>query len=186
MINFLKCRREISAFRYIKRGIPSVALSSEDNKSIDERIAFTKRLEEDDDELQVIFTVDLFNEGIDIPSVNTILMLRPTESSIIFIQQLGPGVFQWQSPNSTTQNSEVGQNIIFSYKRGINLHLFVRKFEEVEGVTQPFIYLGKVIPFSDTAEGNKPITIHFALENPVSEELYLDLTTRTDTLGKEI
>ena len=44
---------------------------------------------DDDDELKVIFTVDLFNEGIDIPSVNTILMLRPTESSIIFIQQLG-------------------------------------------------------------------------------------------------
>lgn len=97
----------------------------------------------------------------------------------------GPGTFQWQSPNSTTQDSEVGQNIIFSYKRGINLHLFVRKFEEVEGVTQPFVYLGKVVPFSDTAEGNKPITIHFALENPVPDELYLDFMTRTDTLGKE-
>ena len=95
-----------------------------------------------------------------------------------------PGVFQWQSPNSTTQDSEVGQNIIFSYKRGINLHLFVRKFEEVEGVTQPFVYLGKVVPFSDAAEGNKPITIHFALENPVPEDLYLDFTTRTDMLGK--
>lgn len=95
-----------------------------------------------------------------------------------------PGVFQWQSPNSTTQDSEVGQNIIFSYKLGINLHLFVRKFEEVEGVTQPFVYLGKVIPFSDTAEGNKPITILFALENTLPDELYLDFTTRTDTLGK--
>lgn len=96
-----------------------------------------------------------------------------------------PSVFQWQSPNSTTQESEVGQNIIFSYERGINLHLFVRKFEEIEGVTQPFVYLGKVEPFSDTAEGDKPITIHFALENPVPDELYLDFTTRTDTLGKE-
>ena len=96
-----------------------------------------------------------------------------------------PGVFQWQSPNSTTQDSEVGQNIIFSYKRGINLHLFVRKFEEVEGITQPFTYLGKVVPFSDTAEGNKPITIHFALENRVPDEMYLDFTTRTDMLGKE-
>jgi len=96
-----------------------------------------------------------------------------------------PGVFQWQSPNSTTQDSEVGQNIIFSYKRGINLHLFVRKFEEVEGVTQPFVYLGKVIPFSDSAEGNKPITIQFALENHVPDDMYLDFTTRTDMLGKQ-
>ena len=96
-----------------------------------------------------------------------------------------PGVFQWQTPNSTTQESELGKDIVFSYKRGINLHLFVRKFEEVEGVTQPFVYLGKVVPFSDTAEGNKPITIHFALEKQVPDELYLDFSTRTDKLGKE-
>ena len=99
---------------------------------------------------------------------------------------ISPGVFQWQSPNSTTQDSEVGQNIIFSYKRGINLHLFVRKFEEVEGVTQPFVYLGKVVPFSDSAEGNKPITIQFALENRVPDDMYLDFTTRTDMLGKDL
>ena len=95
-----------------------------------------------------------------------------------------PSVFQWQSPNSTTQESEIGKNIIFNYKREINLHLFVRKFEEIEGTTQPFTYLGKVISFSDTTEGSKPFTIHFALENPLPEELYLDLTTCTDTLGK--
>ncbi|MFW2653529.1 helicase-related protein, partial [Staphylococcus aureus] len=39
-----------------------------------------------------IITVDLFNEGIDIPEVNQVVMLRPTESSIIFIQQLGRGL----------------------------------------------------------------------------------------------
>ncbi|MBP5438491.1 MAG: DUF3427 domain-containing protein, partial [Treponema sp.] len=99
-----------------------------------------------------------------------------------FISQ---GVFQWQTPNSTSQDSELGKDIIFSYKRGINLHLFVRKFEEVESVTQPFVYLGKVVPFSDTAEGNKPITIQFALENHVPDEMYLDFTTRTDKLGKD-
>ncbi|MBO7637455.1 MAG: DUF3427 domain-containing protein [Treponema sp.] len=98
-----------------------------------------------------------------------------------FISQ---GVFQWQTPNSTSQDSELGKDIIFSYKRGINLHLFVRKFEEVEGVTQPFVYLGKVVPFSDTAEGNKPITIQFALEKRIPDEMYLDFTTRTDMLGK--
>ena len=97
---------------------------------------------------------------------------------------ISEGVFQWQTPNSTSQDSELGKDIIFSYKRGINLHLFVRKFEEVEGVTQPFVYLGKVVPFSDTAEGNKPITIQFALEKRIPDEMYLDFTTRTDMLGK--
>ncbi|MEL6344508.1 MAG: DUF3427 domain-containing protein [Myxococcota bacterium] len=42
--------------------------------------------------VQVLFTVDLFNEGVDIPSVDTLLMLRPTQSSTIFLQQLGRGL----------------------------------------------------------------------------------------------
>ena len=42
--------------------------------------------------LQYLFSVDIFNEGVDIPSVNQIIMLRPTESAIIFVQQLGRGL----------------------------------------------------------------------------------------------
>ena len=42
--------------------------------------------------LDYILTVDIFNEGIDIPSVNQVVMLRQTQSSIIFIQQLGRGL----------------------------------------------------------------------------------------------
>jgi superfamily II DNA or RNA helicase len=40
----------------------------------------------------VLFTVDLFNEGIDLPDVDTLLMLRPTESGTLFLQQLGRGL----------------------------------------------------------------------------------------------
>lgn len=43
-------------------------------------------------ELEVIFTVDLFNEGLDVPDIDTVLMLRPTESPVIFLQQLGRGL----------------------------------------------------------------------------------------------
>ena len=43
-------------------------------------------------EIDVLFTVDLFNEGVDIPEIDTLLMARPTESKIIFIQQLGRGL----------------------------------------------------------------------------------------------
>ncbi|WP_068401270.1 DUF3427 domain-containing protein [Kribbia dieselivorans] len=42
--------------------------------------------------VQVIFTVDVFNEGVDVPAINTVLFLRPTESSTIFLQQLGRGL----------------------------------------------------------------------------------------------
>ncbi|MGL4848157.1 MAG: DEAD/DEAH box helicase family protein, partial [Clostridium sp.] len=73
-----------------KRGIKSVALVGTD--SINKRKAEIENLEDDNNPLEVIFTVDLFNEGVDIPSTNLVLMLRPTESSIIFIQQLGRGL----------------------------------------------------------------------------------------------
>lgn len=95
-----------------------------------------------------------------------------------------PEHFQWQSPNSTTQNSEVGQNLIRNIERKIRLHLFVRKFEKVENITQPFIYLGQVSTFPGSAEGNKPITMKFALYSRVPDELFNDFITRTDKMGK--
>jgi superfamily II DNA or RNA helicase/HKD family nuclease/SOS-response transcriptional repressor LexA len=49
-----------------------------------------ERLEAGD--LKVLFTVDLFNEGVDLPSIDTVMMLRPTESKILFLQQLGRGL----------------------------------------------------------------------------------------------
>ncbi len=46
----------------------------------------------EDGRLQVIFSVDLFNEGVDLPAIDTVMMLRPTESKILFLQQLGRGL----------------------------------------------------------------------------------------------
>ena len=43
-------------------------------------------------ELDILFAVDMFNEGVDVPQIGTVLMLRPTESSIVFLQQLGRGL----------------------------------------------------------------------------------------------
>ena len=43
-------------------------------------------------ELQVVFAVDMFNEGVDVPTIDTVLMLRPTKSTIIWLQQLGRGL----------------------------------------------------------------------------------------------
>ena len=43
-------------------------------------------------EIQVLFTVDLFNEGVDVPEIDTVLFLRPTESATVFLQQLGRGL----------------------------------------------------------------------------------------------
>lgn len=73
-------------------GFKSVALTGDSSES--ERAQAIEKLESDNlsEKLDYIFTVDIFNEGIDIPKINQIIMLRPTESAIIFIQQLGRGL----------------------------------------------------------------------------------------------
>ncbi|UZR99847.1 DUF3427 domain-containing protein [Chondrinema litorale] len=72
-------------------GFKSIYLSGESKEEI--RTDAIKKLESNGkDKIDYIFTVDIFNEGIDIPSVNQIIMLRPTQSAIIFVQQLGRGL----------------------------------------------------------------------------------------------
>ena len=78
--------------------------------------------------------------------------------------------FQWQSPNATTQDSERGQKIIHNKEKGINLHLFVRKFKKIDGEVQPYIYIGRGNTIH--AEGNKPITIQMELEHKIPAALY--------------
>ena len=74
-----------------KRGYKSISLSGVSSEEA--RVKSIRGLEsKDSDKLDYIFTVDIFNEGIDIPSVNQIIMLRPTQSAIIFVQQLGRGL----------------------------------------------------------------------------------------------
>ncbi len=74
------------------KGFQTIALTGDDSE--DKRQDAIKRLEaiNKSDKLDYIFSVDIFNEGIDIPSVNQIIMLRPTQSAIIFVQQLGRGL----------------------------------------------------------------------------------------------
>lgn len=78
--------------KFNERGYRTIALSGANSQ--DTRENCVKQLEQDewDGGLDYIFTVDIFNEGIDIPQVNQILMLRPTESPITFVQQLGRGL----------------------------------------------------------------------------------------------
>lgn len=71
-----------------QHGIPALALDADTPAA--ERNAARGRLAEGD--LRILFVVDLFNEGVDIPSVNTVLFLRPTNSMTIFLQQLGRGL----------------------------------------------------------------------------------------------
>ncbi len=71
-----------------KSGIPSLHLDADSSR--EERQTVQGKLIRG--EIKVIFVVDLYNEGVDIPEINVVLFLRPTESATVFIQQLGRGL----------------------------------------------------------------------------------------------
>lgn len=84
--------------------------------------------------------------------------------------------FQWQTPNSTSQGTDRGKNIIFNEERGVNLHLFIRKYKEIDGKVEPYIYIGKgnVVEF----EGEKPITVKMKLEHEIPTRLYTEFVNK--------
>ncbi|MBU3659358.1 MAG: DUF3427 domain-containing protein [Flavobacteriales bacterium] len=90
------------------KGFKSIALTG--NSSEEERSRAIDLLETDDFEIKLdyIFTVDIFNEGIDIPRVNQIVMLRPTQSAIIFVQQLGRGLRKREGKSYVTVIDFIG------------------------------------------------------------------------------
>lgn len=73
------------------RGYKTIALTGDSSEEMRQK-AIDSLESNDEDSLDYIFTVDIFNEGIDIPKVNQVVMLRPTESAIVFVQQLGRGL----------------------------------------------------------------------------------------------
>lgn len=86
-----RAHAEEMAKEFCKRGIPSVAVySNAIGEFSEERSTAIEKLKKG--EIKVIFSVDMFNEGVDITSVDMVLFLRPTESPIVFLQQLGRGL----------------------------------------------------------------------------------------------
>lgn len=79
------------AKEFSSRGIPSVAVFSDaSGEYTEKRNVAIQKLK--NGEIRVIFSVDMFNEGVDITSVDMVMFLRPTESPIVFLQQLGRGL----------------------------------------------------------------------------------------------
>jgi len=74
--------------KFLEQGIKAIALSSENSDN--EREEAIRKLEQG--EIEYIISVDIFNEGVDIPCVNQVILLRPTTSAIVYIQQLGRGL----------------------------------------------------------------------------------------------
>src|SRR4029079_15373141 len=87
-------------------GIPATAVWADSDD--DERSRALRDLNAG--RLSIVFSVDLFNEGVDVPSVDSLLMLRPTESPLLFLQQLGRGLRKAPGKSLCTVLDFVGQH----------------------------------------------------------------------------
>ena len=83
---------QILSQKFNERGFNTISLSGKDSQETRTNAIHKLEQKERSTGLDYIFTVDIMNEGIDIPAINQIIMLRPTKSSIIFVQQLGRGL----------------------------------------------------------------------------------------------
>lgn len=99
------------------RGYSTVALTGENNTG--ERIKAFNDLQDETNDLEIICTVDILNEGVDIPAINTVLFLRPTESSTIFLQQLGRGLRKYKNKQYLTVLDFIGND----YSRSVQIAL---------------------------------------------------------------
>jgi hypothetical protein len=92
-----------------------------------------------DGNLQVIFSVDLFNEGLDIPDVDTLLLLRPTHSATIFLQQLGRGLRRTPNKPVLTVLDFIGQHRVeFRYENQFCALTNLSRNRLVEHIEQDF------------------------------------------------
>ena len=85
--------------------------------TVGERVRAYKDLQDDTADLEILFTVDILNEGVDIPGVNMVLFLRPTDSQTIFIQQLGRGLRNYEGKKYVTVLDFIGND----YKRSVQI-----------------------------------------------------------------
>ena len=85
--------------------------------SVGERVRAYKDLQDEASDLKILFTVDILNEGVDIPGVNMVLFLRPTDSQTVFIQQLGRGLRTYEGKKYVTVLDFIGND----YKRSVQI-----------------------------------------------------------------
>jgi len=90
----------------------------------------------DQAEIDIIFSVDLFNEGVDLPAIDTVLMLRPTDSKTIFLQQLGRGLRTHSLKEKLVVLDFIGNHISFFRKPESLFNIGVSKKERSEFIRQ--------------------------------------------------
>lgn len=141
-----------------------------------ERIATYKALEEDSSGIEILFAIDLLNEGIDIPAINMVLFLRPTESATIFIQQLGRGLRKYENKEYLTVLDFIGN----SYTRSVQIALALGSLSHNSNIDKRLLalYIQK-----DFKQIDLPIEIHI---DQIAKEKILDSIEKTNFNTKQI
>jgi superfamily II DNA or RNA helicase len=162
---------EYMANEFNDAGIPSIALTSRSPQEVRET-AQTKLV---NGEIKFIFSVDLYNEGVDIPQVNTELMLRPTESMTIFIQQLGRGLRKSEGKEELLVLDFIGQ----AHK---NYTMNERKLEYLTAASSKTVSAKIKQGFSGLPQGCfiklEPVAKEYILENLKNTVLNRNLLTK--------
>ena len=129
---------EFMAAEFERRGIPARSVTGSDVH--EERSELIDQLVRGD--LRTLFTVDLFNEGVDIPEVDTLLLLRPTESPTLFLQQLGRGLRRSHGKRCLTVLDFIGQQRKeFRWDRRYRVLTGVPRKRLVKEIDEGFPYL---------------------------------------------
>lgn len=111
--NIQSCR--LMAEELYEEGYHTISLTGINDTGV--RIKAFKDLQDENNLLEIIYTVDILNEGVDIPQVNMVLFLRPTESQTVFIQQLGRGLRKYPGKDYVTVLDFIGNN----YDRAVQI-----------------------------------------------------------------
>lgn len=161
------------ARRFNEAGIAAAALTGETDR--ESRSLFRKQLREG--HLQVLFTVDIFNEGVDLPEVDTVLFLRPTESAMLFLQQLGRGLRLHDGKDCLTALDFVGNvNRKFRFDLRFRALTGASRKELAHQVEQGFPFL----------PSGCSIQLDRVAQNTVLENLRQTLSTRQSELVREL
>lgn len=144
---------EYMAQKFNEIGIPAACLVGTD--SAERRAEVMGNLADDNHELTTIFTVDLFNEGVDIPNIDTLLMLRPTQSLTLFLQQLGRGLRRAPLKSVLTVLDFVGHQ-----NKNFMIHSKYRAFARQGALTE-----------QDIESPELPAGCHFHLDEMTQEQV---------------
>ena len=162
---------EFMANQFVKAGVAAAAVYSGSPLSRAEAIEQLR-----DKRLAIVFSVDLFNEGVDVPEIDSVMMLRPTESKILFLQQLGRGLRKSAEKERLVVLDFIGNHHGFLHKPqalfgvGANfraLARFARDIEQQRWILPKGCYVNydlKLIEFLKSLDGEGVVREYEALK----------------------